>query len=197
MEYTFQQFLTEKAGVDLETAREIMSLTSMREVKQDQLLLQAGDFCDHIFYVERGLLRLFLFNEDGEEYTIQFAPEGWLTGDRDSFYLDKPSTYHIDAIEESRVVLLDKDFVRRASSLSSEFRDYNEFILQNHVRTLQKRVSSLISASATERYLDFVETYPNVLQRVPQWMVASYLGIQPQSLSRVRKQLADKDCRID
>ncbi len=191
MEFTFQQFLTRKAGIDPDTTREILNLTTVKGVEKGEMLLRSGDFCNHIFYVEKGLLRLFLFGEDGEEYTLQFAPEGWLTGDRDSFYLDKPSRYRIDAIEDTRVVFLDRDFSRKASRLSPAFRDYNEFLLQNHVRTLQKRVSLLISASATERYLDFVETYPNLLQRVPQWMIASYLGIQPQSLSRVRRQLAD------
>lgn len=193
MEYTFRQFLEEKANVASDQVAEIMELVSFQEVKKGESLLEAGKVCDYIFFVEKGLLRLFLFNEDGVEYTIQFAPESWFIGDRDSFYFNQSSIYNIDAIEDTRVILLAKDFANKASEISANFRNYNEFILQNHVRQLQKRISLLISASAEERYLDFVKTYPDLLLRAPQWMIASYLGITPQGLSRVRRELAKKN----
>lgn len=193
MEYSFEEFLKEKAKIEPAKINEILSLVTLKEVKKGASLLEAGKVCDHIFYVEKGLLRLFLFNEDGVEYTIQFAPESWLTGDRDSYYLRQKSIYNIEAIEDSRVVFLDKDFTKKASDISSVFRNYNVFLLQNHVRELQKRISLLLSASAEKRYLDFVKTYPDLLLRVPQWMIASYLGITPQGLSRVRRELAEKN----
>ena len=195
-EYTFQQFLKEKAKVEPDKIADILKLISYQEVKKGEALLEAGKFCNHIYFVEKGLLRLFLFNEDGVEYTIQFAPESWFIGDRDSFYFNKTSLYNVDAIEDTKVVLLTRDFASKASTISPAFRNYNEFLLQNHVRQLQKRISLLISTSAEKRYIDFTETYPDLLLRAPQWMIASYLGITPQGLSRVRRELAEKNFKV-
>ncbi|HNU59732.1 MAG TPA: Crp/Fnr family transcriptional regulator, partial [Aquaticitalea sp.] len=81
-------------------------------------------------------------------------------------------------------------FIKKASEISHEFRNYNEYLLQNHIRHLQNRINLLIGASAKERYIDFINLYTDLTLRVPQWMIASYLGITPESLSRVRKELA-------
>ncbi|NBC03944.1 MAG: Crp/Fnr family transcriptional regulator, partial [Bacteroidetes bacterium] len=86
----------------------------------------------------------------------------------------------------------DEEFINTASEISPQFRKYNERILQNHIRHLQKRIDQLIGSNAEERYLDFLEKYPDLTLRVPQWMIASYLGITPESLSRVRRELARK-----
>jgi CRP-like cAMP-binding protein len=85
---------------------------------------------------------------------------------------------------------LDKTFFDHASEVSPSFRQYNERALQNHIRHLQKRINLLLGAPADKRYLDFIKLYPDLTLRVPQWMIASYLGITPESLSRVRKELA-------
>src|SRR5699024_6260955 len=145
MEFTFQQFLKEKAKVEPESIAKILELVQVKTVKKGENLLEAGKVCEYIYYVEEGLLRFFLFNEDGVEYTVQFSPESWFTGDRNGFYFNQPSHYHIDAIEDTRVVLLTRDFIQKATDISPAFRHYNEFLLQNHVRHLQKRISLLIS----------------------------------------------------
>jgi CRP-like cAMP-binding protein len=84
-------------------------------------------------------------------------------------------------------------FIEKANEISPEFRTYNEYLLQNHIRQLQNRIDLLIGASAEVRYLEFIKLYPNLTLRVPQWMIASYLGITPESLSRVRKELAKRN----
>ncbi len=138
------------------------------------------------------MVRFYSIDNEGKEHIIQFAPENWFIGDRGSTYFGQPSKFFIDAIEETTVVVLDQDFVESASEISPEFRNYNEYLLQNHIRHLQDRINLLIGASAEKRYLDFIKLYSDLTLRIPQWMIASYLGITPESLSRVRKEIAQK-----
>lgn len=106
-------------------------------------------------------------------------------------YFNEASEYYIDAIEDSIVVKIDSKLFSTASNLNIEFSQMNEIKLQKHIRQMQNRINMLLGANASERYLDFMATYPNISARVPQWMIASYLGITPESLSRVRKDLAN------
>lgn len=98
-------------------------------------------------------------------------------------------------MEDSEVLLLQPDFFHNLKAQFPGTDVNNDLLLQKHIRTLQNRVNSLLADTAEERYLKFIQMYPNLMLRVPQWMVASYLGITPESLSRVRKSLADKNFR--
>jgi CRP-like cAMP-binding protein len=144
------------------------------------------------FFVEKGLLRLYTIDDLGKEHVIQFAPENWIVSDRSSAYFNQPSDFYIDVVEDSEVVFLDKVFMDKASEQDLNFRHYFEKLLHNHIRHIQRRVSLLLGATAEQRYMDFIKLYPDLMLRVPQWMIASYLGITPESLSRVRKELAKK-----
>jgi CRP-like cAMP-binding protein len=104
-----------------------------------------------------------------------------------------PSAYYIQALEDSQVVFLDESFIQMLSNKVPNFTDFNNRLLHNHIRHLQNRINLLLSTNAEDRYLQFVKMYPDILLRVPQTMVASYLGITPESLSRVRKELAKKN----
>ena len=110
--------------------------------------------------------------------------------DRNSVHFGEPAAYFIDAIEDSVVVELSDAFLDQSARLNAAFRRFNELALQNHIKHLQNRIASLLGAPAKERYNDFMALYPDLLNRVPQWMIASYLGITPESLSRVRRELA-------
>lgn len=165
---------------------------SVKLVQKDDYLLQPNEVNNHTFFVEKGLLRQFSIDEKGKEHILTFAPEQWFVSDRESVYFQLPSSYFIQAVEDSRVVLLDNDFISHLSETLPDFPNFNLRLLHNHIRHLQKRIELLLSASAKERYLDFIKTYPDILLRVPQSMVASYLGITPESLSRVRKELVQK-----
>ncbi|HMW13522.1 MAG TPA: Crp/Fnr family transcriptional regulator, partial [Chitinophagales bacterium] len=118
--------------------------------------------------------------------------EKWFISDRESVYFDNPSNYFIQAIEDTKVFVLDELFFQELSLSHPNFLDYNNRLLHNHIRHLQKRITQLLSATAEQRYLDFIQVYPDISLRVPQTMIASYLGITPESLSRVRKELAQQ-----
>ncbi len=185
----FQTYLRDQAGIREEHLEELQDLIVTKTYKKGEVLLEKGQICKHVFFVEEGLLRFFSISKEGKEHIIQFAPEGWFVTERNSICYNEPSEYFIDACERTTVVLLNQEFVDKASELSPQFRAYNERLLQNHIRQLQKRINLLIGTNAEERYLDFIRIYPDLILRVPQWMIASYLGITPESLSRVRKNL--------
>lgn len=195
MNDSFTNYLINNAKMTDQQIAQLEGNIIKKNFRKGQFLLQKNTICKHAFFVETGLVRFYTIDSSGKEHIIQFSPENWFTGDRGSVYFNEPSEYYIDAIEDSSVVLLDADFNNKALEISPEFRFYNEKLLQNHIRHLQKRISMLIGASAEERYLDFIDLYPDLTLRVPQWMIASFLGITPESLSRVRKELARRNYR--
>jgi CRP/FNR family transcriptional regulator, anaerobic regulatory protein len=193
MEQNFYLYLRDNALVRAEHLPELMELVTTKEIQKGEFLLSKGQVCKHSFFIEKGLVRFYSIDEAGKEHIVQFAPENWFISDRGSVYFGQPSAFFMDAIEDTTVVLLDHHFIETASEISTEFRNYNEYLLQNHIRHLQDRINLLIGASAEKRYLDFIKLYSDLTLRVPQWMIASYLGITPESLSRVRKELAKRN----
>jgi CRP-like cAMP-binding protein len=189
----FQSYLAEKAGMTAEEFGQSAGLLQSKTIAKGKYLLREGEVCRDAFFVEKGLLRSFSLDESGKEHVIQFAPENWYVSDRSSMYFGKPSDFFIEAIEESQVVLMGRDFLKSAAQISPGFGEFNDKLLHNHILHLQKRINLLLGATAEKRYLDFITLYPDLLLRVPQWMVASYLGITPESLSRVRKELARRN----
>jgi len=164
-----------------------------KSIKKGEMILSQGGACNHTFFVAKGLLRAYTIDEQGKEHILQFAPENWLISDRSSVLFDEVSEQFIDAVEDSEVILIETGFFEKLSEISAGFQRFNMYALNNHIRHLHKRINLLISASAEVRYMDFIKLYPDILLRVPQWMIASYLGITPESLSRVRKELARKN----
>lgn len=145
------------------------------EVKKGQILQRKGALHSKIYEVESGLLRSYSIDEKGKEHIYMFAPENWIVGDNVS--PQKPCELFIDALEDSVILQRDKD--------QNPAIDTRKLI--NRLEVLQRRVIMLMSASAIERYEHFVETYPNIVQRVPQKMIASYLGITPEALSYAKR----------
>ncbi|MCG2418704.1 Crp/Fnr family transcriptional regulator [Aequorivita sp. F47161] len=183
----------ETAGMAEDEAANITSDLKRLNFEKGNIVLRKGDLCKHSFFVEKGLLRSYTLEDNGKEHVIQFAPENWFIVDRSSVYFNDTSEIFIEAVEDTQVVLVNEQFVCRANESSLAFNRFNDKLLHNHIRQLQKRINLLLGATAEVRYLNFIETYPDLLLRVPQWMIASYLGITPESLSRVRKELAHKN----
>ena len=186
-------FLTSNLDIDEKEILTILQNCKVKEIKKGEYLLRANEHCKHTFFVEKGLLRQFSIDKKGKEHVLSFAPENWFVTDRESAYFNKPSAYFIQSLEDSQVVLLDETFIQLLSEKIPSFTDFNNSLLHNHIRHLQNRINLLLSATAEDRYLQFIKMYPDILLRVPQTMVASYLGITPESLSRVRKELARKN----
>jgi CRP-like cAMP-binding protein len=191
------QYYTDKSVVVCDQTIDLMNKTlSEKTIKKGEFLVQPGELCEHTFFVSKGLLRGYTTDDQGKEHILQFAPENWLISDRSGTFLREKSDQYIEAVEPSKVVFINEEFLMQASERNASFRKYNLYALNNHIRHLQRRINLLLSAPAEVRYLDFIKLYPDVTLRVPQWMIASYLGITPESLSRVRKELANKSFKI-
>lgn len=189
-------YLSEILDIPLESVPSCSAHYSEKIVKKGEFLLQIGEVCHHTFFVEKGLLKMYSIDKNGKEHIIQFAPEKWLMSDRGSMYFNEKSKYFIEAVEDSTVMLLDNDFFPNLKLNFPGTIVNNDLLLQKHIRNLQNRVNSLLGETAEERYMNFIKMYPDLMLRVPQWMVASYLGITPESLSRVRKELAKKNFQV-
>lgn len=189
----FKSYLTSNLTMEEKDTLSLLESYPIKEVKKDTFLLRQNEHCKNTFFVESGLLRQYAIDSKGKEHTISFAPENWLVTDRESAYFGQPSAYNIQALEDSRVIIMGENFLESLSEKIPSFTEFNNKLLHNHIRHLQNRIKHLLSSSAEERYLEFVAMYPDILLRVPQTMIASYLGITPESLSRVRKELARKN----
>ncbi|QQR99118.1 MAG: Crp/Fnr family transcriptional regulator [Sphingobacteriales bacterium] len=190
---SFITYLASKLNIDEERILSIQQNCIVKEYKKDEFLLRSNEYCKHIFFVEKGLLRQYSIDSKGKEHILHFAPESWLLADRESTFFNQPSKYYIQALEDTRVTMIDDVSFKKMEEDIPNFSDFNQRMLHNNIRSLQNRIMMLLSENAEERYLQFTTTYPDVLLRVPQLMVASYLGITPESLSRVRKELANKN----
>jgi CRP-like cAMP-binding protein len=190
---SFKTYFQSKANLTDEQFHSITATLQFKKVEKGTILLHQGDICHFSFFVSKGLLRSYTIDETGKEHIIQFAPESWIISDRSSSYFNEPSELFIDAIEETELVFIDKNFIDAVADISVSFREQNNIALHNHIRQLQKRVNLLLGATAEQRYLDFITIYPSLTLRIPQWMIASYLGITPETLSRVRKELAKRN----
>ncbi|HNF51852.1 MAG TPA: Crp/Fnr family transcriptional regulator, partial [Chitinophagales bacterium] len=180
--FNFKTYLTSNIALDNDSIDNLMLHCKQQQIYKGDFLLRQGEKCKHSFFVESGLLKQYSIDEKGKEHIIQFAPEKWFISDRESVYFDNPSNYFIQAIEDTKVFVLDELFFQELSLSHPNFLDYNNRLLHNHIRHLQKRITQLLSATAEQRYLDFIQVYPDISLRVPQTMIASYLGITPESL---------------
>jgi len=160
-----------------------------KRIRKKQYVLQAGDICKSIAFVQKGALRAYSVSDDGSEHIMQFALEGWLISDLHSLMTETPALYNIDALEDTEIELLTKESREEIFKLVPQYEVFTRMELTGAYLSLQKRVNSLISRTVEQRYLDFIKLYPNIVQRVPQHMIASYLGTTPESLSRVRKNI--------
>ena len=161
-----------------------------KKLRKRQYLLQEGDVCKYIAFVEKGMLRSYSIDDKGNEHIVQFAFEGWWISDQYSFLTRTPSPYAIDAIEDSELLLLTPESEEQLLKAIPCLERYFRILLQNSMIAMQQRLVSSLSHSAEEKYNYLVQSCPTIPQRVPQHMMASYLGITPETLSRIRKGLS-------
>ena len=176
-------------GLDL-TGDQVASITSLwtpRQMRKGQLFQRAGDVTTHGGFVIRGCFRTYAIDAHGVETIIHFSPERAFIGDITSAVNKTPSPYSVDALESSTVLTIDlPSFNRMLESFPDIARGYRRG-LQRSESALQRRIALSLSASAEERYADFVARHPALAARVPKRMLASYLGITPETLSRIRR----------
>jgi CRP-like cAMP-binding protein len=170
----------------------VSSAFTPKNLRRRQYLLQAGEVCRYFAFVVKGAMRQYSVDEKGVEHILHFAVENWWVGDRESFVMLTPSQYHIDALEDCQLLLITnaqlQELLQTVPAIAAMVREMDQ---RNFIAT-QKRLYASIGLSAEERYEELVKAHPGYLQRFPQHMIASYLGISPETLSRVRHKVLHK-----
>ena len=186
--YIKQRSTTPLSSPDIEVLKKVFI---PKKYRKRQYFLQAGEVCKHTAFVVKGAMRQYSVDEKGAEHIVRLSIENWWVGDRESAFNLTPSIYNIDAWEETDVLLITGADMREIRSVPA----VNEMTLtldNNHAFALQRRVNASISLSAEQRYADLLKTYPEFLDRFPQHIIASYLGITKETLSRVRHNAVKK-----
>ncbi|HYW34758.1 MAG TPA: Crp/Fnr family transcriptional regulator [Balneolaceae bacterium] len=153
-----------------------------------QFLLQEGDVCRQLTFVEKGSLCSYSIDSKGNQHVIRFAFEGWWIADLQSFFTDNPSTLNIEVLEDSELLMLDRKNHEKLLQQIPTYEKYHRIILQNAYIALQQRFENALGLTAEEKYARLIKQNPEFMNRVPLNLVASYLGVSPETLSRVRGQ---------
>ena len=163
-----------------------------RPVKKKEYLFTRGEICRHVGFINKGCMRYFFIDEKASEHILYFAFEEWWVGDLNSFYMNEPSPNCLQALEESELFLFSLTSFEGARKSIPAF---DEFITIKHRKaytTAQQKSFEERAVTAEEKYIKLLNTSPDIFQRVPQHYIASYLGITPESLSRIRKKIASQ-----
>lgn len=191
----FEVFFThvnEKVSLTEEEKSLIKNFFTPKILRKKQYLLQADDVCKYLSFVEKGLLRSYNVDDKGNEHMIQFAWEGWWIADTFSFLSGENSDYNIDAIEDSELLMITPLNFEEMVSAVPKMERFFRILFQNNIISKERRLISSNNDTAEEKYIQLVATQPQLLQRVSQHLIASYLGITPETLSRVRKNISQK-----
>ena len=167
-----------------------ISLLKPRKLQKKQYLLQAGENCRYENFVVKGLLRAYTVDPKGHEHIAMFAMEDWWISDLLSFLTNTPATQYVDALEDTEILSIEKPDLEKLYERVPKFERFFRIMLQNAFVANQRRILASISQRAEEQYFDFVKKYPTLEQRVPQHQIASFLGITPETISRIRRQRA-------
>lgn len=167
-----------------------VSLLRKKSLRRRQYLLQEGDICRYENFIVQGCLRTYEVGLNGQEHVLQFGVEGWWIGDMYSFLTETPSKLNIDALENAELLQIDRASLEALYLEVPKFERFFRIIIQNAFIAGQQRLLSNLADNAEARYLDFLKRYPNIEQRVSNAQIASYLGISPETLSRIRKNLS-------
>lgn len=166
------------------------SLLQYKIVPKKQFLLQEGEVCTIEAYVLRGCTRTYFLDENGFEVILQFGTEDWWLGDVISFYDAVPSRLFIETIEDTDIFFLTPESKAELLVRVPKFERVFRLLIQRNLAATQNRLFTSFAKPAQDRYLEFIERYPGIPQRVPQHYIASYLGISPEFLSKIRGKMA-------
>lgn len=168
------------------------SLFKKKEVKKKNFLMRKGEICKFEGFVTKGLFRVYHIDNNGVEQVLYFAQESWWITDIDSFTNEKPSHLYIQALENSEVLLISKKDKEFAYNTIPKIEKLFRIMTQKTHIALQRRMIDNLSKTADQRYIDFIEKYPKLFQRLTNIQIAAYLGISHEFLSKIRRKIADK-----
>ncbi len=188
-------YIERKSSAKLtEDERNLLTLTlKPKRLRKGQFFLQEGDVCKYMGFIVKGATRQFADDKKGHEHILKFGVEEWWVGDYESFHLLTPSKYYVEALEEVDMILITNEQLQEFTRTIPAIKAMVEALDRGAAVASTKRMHAAISFNAEERYEELAKTYPHFLQRFPQNMIASYLGISPETLSRIRHAAGRKE----
>ena len=188
---TLFKYFEHKSGLTLtdDQKEQIEASFRVKKMRKKQYLQQEGDICRYMSFIVKGSARMFSIDEKGHDHIIRLAIEGWWLGDYESYMLQTPSKFNVEILEDSELLIVSKEAVQQLVETVPPVAEAIKAIDKQSIIATQQRIYSAISLSAEERFEGLVKTYPDFLQRFPQGMIASYLGIAPETLSRLKKNI--------
>ena len=183
-----------RSSINLSSEAEqyIFSIAKEKKVSKGEVLIRQGQTVNKTFFVVHGSLRSFCLDKEGKEHTLQFAIKDWWISDFMAIYNDEPASLTVESITNSVVIEFNALKLNNIYTQFPEFEPFQRKNLEKHIASLHKRILNQLQLTAQERYNLFIEKYPNIEQHVPNYHIASYLGITQQSLSRLRAEKAKK-----
>jgi len=164
----------------------IMKVLKTKKLEKKEHLWQPGQICTALAFVIKGCIRMYITDTAGNQQTQQFAIENWWIADYMSFNMQKPTSYSVQAVEETTIILLDHHLMESLCSQIPSLEQYFRKVMQKALGAAQQRIQYIYSLSKEERYRQFSALFPDFVQRIPQYMLASYLGFTPEFLSKIR-----------
>ena len=171
----------------------VKSYFTYKRIRKKQYFLQAGNICSHYGFILKGAMRQYTVDDKGTVFIVQLFIENWWVGDRESYTKSTPSLYHIDAWEDTELILITRNDVTELLNRCPAFAEVVRIMDDRNSVANLKRLTSSISGGAEQRYTDFVSFHPNFLERFPQHIIASYLGITKDTLSRIKRHILEKE----
>ena len=183
-----------KRHIDLTAEEEAyyVSLLRMKKIRKKQFIVQPDFVCNHRTYIVKGALRSYLIDANGQDHTVAFGIDDWWIADFNSYLFRQPATLFVEAIEVSTIIQISYDDEQLLLNTLPKFEKFYRILAQNGYAYLQRRILADISLDATGRYENFLKKYPLVAARVPQYVLASYLGISHELLSKIRNKRVKK-----
>jgi CRP-like cAMP-binding protein len=185
----FKKHIEKFAKVSDTEFEEIITFFETKTVGKKENLVEQGQICRHHFFVLEGLLRKFFINEKGAEQTTEFAIETWWLTDNFAYESQISTEFYIQAVEKSVILLITQENQEKLFQKFPQMERYFRFVYQRAYAAAQRRIQFLFSMSKEEFYYQAVRNHPEFIQRVPQYLIASYLGFTPEYLSEIRKRL--------
>jgi len=174
---------------DTEEWNALENILQPRKLKKKELLLKEGQVCSFIVFINSGVLREYSYQHD-KEVTVDFVGENQFTSDYQSFILKTPSKQYLEALTDMDVLILQKDDINKLYDRYKIWERFGRLVIEQVFCSAEAKRKKIISTSHEEQYRDFVASYPDIIQQVPQYYIASYLGLTPEHLSRLRKNKA-------
>lgn len=186
------QSINKHVSLNQQEQQRVLMAFQIKSFHKKDFFLRAGEICKQVAFVLKGCMRSYAVDEQGFEHNLQFALEGWWITDMNSILEENAASLNIDAIEDSEVLLLDRKKHEMLFKDLPKLERFFRIITEKSLAGSHKRLIDQVSVSAGQRYLNFCERYPGLIQRLPQKQIASYIGVTPEFLSKLKSDLLKK-----